>query len=383
MRKLTMLVLMAVAVVSATSAQGATQPALSLNVPGYKVLFGHKLALSGQLASGSAGQSVSLFSRQFGHTGMIQFATVKTGPTGGWSFKVQPTVNTTYQARAGSAVSRSVTIGVKPRVAVSQLGNGSIWAHIAAGQSFAGQLVELQKQDGTSWTTISKAALNGTSSTTFPAPVVSGTITLRIAMSVNQAGSGLLGANSNPLVFHAQFVSLVPAASKVLYGKPLTLSGRITNHKAGEIITILGWKYGHSAPVKTSTVTTRNGGFWTATAEPTIRTTYQAIWGKAHSGKVVIGVEPMVTLNTLPDGRITSHINAGVSFAGKKVTLQELRLGIGWRTVAQGVLDRHSSVVFPKLAASRADATLQVAMSVNQAGAGFLGSVSHTFIYHR
>ena len=137
-------------------------------------------------------------------------------------------------------------------------------------------------------------------------------------MSVNQAGSGLLGANSNPLVFQAQFVSLVPAATKVLYGKALTLSGRITSHKAGEIITILGWKYGHSAPVKTSTATTRDGGFLgPAIVDPSIQTTYEALWGKAHSGKVMIGVEPMVTLSRLPDGSITSHVGAGASFAGE------------------------------------------------------------------
>jgi hypothetical protein len=55
--------------------------------------------------------------------------------------------------------------------------------------------------DGT-WTTIAKQALNRRSETVFPVSMLpGGTSTLRVAMSVNQAGVGYLGAMSNSFVY--------------------------------------------------------------------------------------------------------------------------------------------------------------------------------------
>ena len=98
--------------------------------------------------------------------------------------------------------------------------------------------------------------------------------------------------------------------------------------------------------------------------------------------KVTIGVEPLATLTTFADGRIATRIQAGHSFAGRKVQLQELGQGqAGWRTIQQMPLNANSRVVFPALSTS-GDVTLRIALSVNQAGVGFLGSTSHPFTYH-
>ena len=148
---------------------------------------------------------------------------------------------------------------MKPAVTVSQLGDGTIWTHIAAGHSFLGQPVELQKQvrheldDGLEGHTERNVEHH------VPGAVAAGTETVRVAFSVNQAGAGFLGANSNPLLFHAQLVTLLPTAQKVLYGNRVALSGRITSHQAGQIVTILACKYGHSSPEKATIVLTRNG----------------------------------------------------------------------------------------------------------------------------
>ena len=63
---------------------------------------------------------------------MTKIATTKTRAGGAWSYKVKPSISTTYQARLGATISRNLTIGVKPAVTVSQLGDGTIWTHIAA-----------------------------------------------------------------------------------------------------------------------------------------------------------------------------------------------------------------------------------------------------------
>jgi hypothetical protein len=379
MRKLSVLVV-AFVVLSATAAQAASNPAITFNVSAFKVLFGHKLTLSGRTASGHAGQPVSIFSRRYGNTGMTKIATTKTHAGGAWSYKITPSISTTYQARLGAVISRNLTIGVKPAVTVSQLGDGTIWTHIAAGHSFLGQSVELQKQAGAGWATVAKATLNATSSVTFPAPVATGTETVRIAFSINQAGKGFLGANSDPLLFHAQLVTLMPTALKVLYGNRIALSGRITSHQAGQIVTMLAWKYGHSSPEKATIVLTRAGGYWNTSDKPTIRTTYQARWSGNQSIKSVVAVEPAVTVSQLINGKISTRVLAGEPLTGRIVQLQELKPGLGWSTLSQLPLNKIGEVTFPA-PVTTGTATLRIAMSVNQAGAGYLGTTSHELAY--
>jgi hypothetical protein len=380
MRKLSVLVV-AIAVLSATATQAASNPAITFNVSAFKVLFGHKLTLSGRAASGSAGQPVSIFSRRYGNAAMTKLATTKTHTGGTWSYKIKPSISTTYQARLGATISRNLTIGVKPAVTVSQLGDGTIWTHIAAGRSFLGQSVELQKQAGTGWATVAKATLNATSSVTFPSPVATGTETVRVAFSVNQAGAGFLGANSDSLLFHAQLVTLIPTAQKVLYGNRVALAGRITSHQAGQIVTILAWKYGHSSPEKATIVITRKDGFWNTSDQPTIRTTYQARWSGNQSIKSVVAVEPAVTVSQLISGKLSTRVIAGEPLTGRTVELQQLDLGIGWKTLSQLPVNKIGEVTFPAPAITTGTATLRIAMSVNQAGAGYLGTTSHDLTY--
>jgi hypothetical protein len=379
MRKLSVLIV-AIAVLSAGAAQAASNPALTFNVSGYKVLYGHKLTLSGRVAGSSAGQSVSIFSKEYGAAGLTKLATATTRTGGLWSYEVTPAISTTYQARVGATVSRNLTIGVKPAVAVNQLGDGTIWTHIAAGHSFLGQVVQLQKQSGTTWTTVAKATLNATSSTTFPGPVAAGTEVVRVAFSVNQAGAGFLGANSDPLLFHAQLVTLIPTVQKVLYGNRVALSGRITSHQAGQVVSIVAFKYGHSSPGKATIVLTRTGGFWNTSDKPTIRTTYQAHWGANESIKSVVAVAPAVTVSQLISGKISTRVLAGEPLTGKIVELQQLTIGTTWKTLNQLPLNTIGEVTFPA-PVTTGTATLRIAMSVNQAGAGYLGATSHPLAY--
>ena len=230
------------------------------------------------------------------------------------------------------------------------------------------------------WTTLKQLPLNKNGNVTFPSPGNSDGATLRIAMSVNQAGAGLLGTTSHTLLYHTKFVSLNAKATQVLFGNSLTLSGQTSVRTAGQTITILAWRYGNSSPTKIATFKTVTGGHWSFKVSPTIQTSYAARWGASDSDKVVIGVKPLATLTMLADGRISTHIAAGRSFGGQKVQLQELVSGSSiWQTITELPLNAKSSAVFSALSAG--GKTLRIAMSVNQAGAGFLGTSSHEFIY--
>ena len=369
-----------IAAASATVAQAATKPATTLAVSGSQVLYGHTLTLSGRLSNGKPGRAVEILNRRFGTSAPTKIATIKTRANGLWTYKIRPSIRTSYEARVGSATSRILTVAVKPSVTVSQLGDGTIWTHIAAGRSFTGQSVELQQQAGAAWTTVAKAVLDAQSVAVFKAPVSTGNVTVRIAMSVNQAGAGFLGANSNPLVFHSTFVTLTPTSPRVLYGNTLELTGRISSRQAGQIVTILGWKYGHSSPTRTTAVVTRTGGFWNTSDKPAIRTTYEAQWTGSDSGKIVVGVQPAVTVEQLATGGIWTHVAAGHSVTGTIVQLQLQHAGGTWTTIKQLPLNRSGNVTFPAPGTSGTQ-TLRIAMSVNQAGAGYLGTTSHTLLY--
>ena len=60
------------------------------------------------------------------------------------------------------------------------------------------------------------------------------------------------------------------------------------------------------------------------------------------------------------------------------VQLQRL-LGNGWQTIAKQPLHAGNATSF---AISLPNSVIRVAMSVNQAGSGFMGSTSHAVHYH-
>jgi len=92
-------------------------------------------------------------------------------------------------------------------------------------------------------------------------------------------------------------------------------------------------------------------------------------------------VQPKLTLGR--NGGWIIHAAAGVSFAGKAVQLQRLNTLTGqWVTLRKVLLNSKSSVkVLYKL--PKGLNQLRVTMSVNQAGAGFLGAISPTVKWHQ
>ena len=87
---------------------------------------------------------------------------------------------------------------------------------------------------------------------------------------------------------------------------------------------------------------------------------------------------PLVTAKLTGNGRVKAHVFAAVGFKGRLVKLQhEVGNGI-WQTLVQKPLDFRSEVLFPQQPQS---GVLRVAMSVNEAGAGYLGSLSAPLTY--
>ena len=104
-----------------------------------------------------------------------------------------------------------------------------------------------------------------------------------------------------------------------------------------------------------------------------------ALTGSSGSGKSTI-LNLVGALDVPDEGTITV---AGKSFEGRTVQLQRLLPGNRWVTLSRVKLNARSGGVFSALVLPRGTSLVRVAMSVNQAGAGYLGAFSRTLSYKR
>jgi hypothetical protein len=373
--------LLAAAVLAATSllasgSAGAAGTSLSLSVSSYKVLAGHPLVLSGRLSSRLPAQRIAILAWPYGRSAPVRIGSVTTGGAGGWRFTAKPGVQTTYAARWHSTTSPKLTVGVRPAIAMRELANGHVLVRVKAGRPLLGSMLQLQSRAGAGWTTVTAKRLSSASIAVF-APTLPAS-TIRAALSVNQAGAGLLGSTSHGLVYRPRGLTMTASAPKVVYGRRLTLSGRALNAPAGTRVALMARPYGSSSPRTIGTVALGERNGWKWYVRPALQTTYVARAAGATSRPTVVGVRPLVSVRELANGRIWTQVKAGRSFAGSKVQLQQLMRGGAWQTLAEKRLGRGSTAVFPPALPS---STLRVALSVNQAGKGLLGSASHALAY--
>jgi len=176
-------------------------------------------------------------------------------------------------------------------------------------------------------------------------------------------------------------LTFAASSQYVVFGDKVTLSGTVSNHKAGESVTIYYQPYPQPNLIERATVLTGTGGTFSFIVSPQIATSYQAAWKGAYATPTSIQVQPKVTLGR-NNGWII-HAAAGVSFNGKAVQLQRLNVLTGqWVTLKKVILNSKSSAkVLYKL--PKGLNQLRVTMSVNQAGAGFLGAISPTVKYRQ
>jgi plastocyanin len=178
-------------------------------------------------------------------------------------------------------------------------------------------------------------------------------------------------------------LTLAASSQYVVYGDKVTLSGVVSNHRGGEPVTIYYQPYPQPNLIQRATVLTAADGSFSFIVEPQIATSYQAAWKGAYATPTSVQVQPKLTLGR-NNGWII-HAAAGVRFAGRAVQLQRLnRLTGQWVTLRKVLLNSKSSVrvlLNPRL--PKGMNQLRVTMSVNQAGAGFLGAISPTVKYRQ
>jgi hypothetical protein len=229
-------------------------------------------------------------------------------------------------------------------------------------------------------TTPSKNAGSGTSSVAVTAALSSlaaGT-TYHYRVVAKSAVGTTRGADQT---FATTGITIRAAASAVVYGQTVTLSGAVTSGSAGETVTVYARPLGQGSFASIATVLTTTAGAWGYAARPKILTQYEAVWKTATSAQVSVGVHPLVTLRALKNARFSVHVAAGRSFAGRYVRLQRLSAG-RWVSLGIARLNASSTFVFhPKL--TRGVSRLRAVFSVNQAGNGYLGGTSRTIAFRK
>ena len=176
-------------------------------------------------------------------------------------------------------------------------------------------------------------------------------------------------------------LTFVASAPIVTYGTQVTLSGVVSSHKAGESVSIYYQPYPQPNPIQRAVVLTSDGGNFSFIVAPQVLTNYQAAWKGAYATPTSVQVAPKVTLGR-NNGWII-HAAGGRSFAGRAVQLQRLNVATGqWVTLRKVLLNSKSSARL-QLKLPKGLNRLRVTMSVNQAGAGFLGTISPTVTWRQ
>lgn len=176
-------------------------PALTLAASRVYSVAGDRLTLTGVVSTRHAGEQVAIFYRPYGAPNPIRRAVVLTAAGGAFSFVVAPGILTTYLASWQGAYSQPVTVQVQPRLTIGRDGAWILDAY--GGHGLAGRDVQFQRYNPATgqWVTLRKVQLNARSAARVQLTLPKGLNRLRLAMSVNQAGAGLLGGTSPELLW--------------------------------------------------------------------------------------------------------------------------------------------------------------------------------------
>jgi len=167
----------------------------------------------------------------------------------------------------------------------------------------------------------------------------------------------------------------------VTAGDKVTLSGVVSSRRAGEAVSIWYQPYPQPNLIQRATLLTTDGGNFSFIVAPGVLTTYQASWKGAYATPTTIQVMPRLSLGR--SGAWIVHVYASRSMAGREVQFQRLNTATGqWVTLKKVMLGRTSAARF-SLTLPKGVNKLRLAMSVNQAGAGYLGVVGPTIAWRQ
>lgn len=165
----------------------------------------------------------------------------------------------------------------------------------------------------------------------------------------------------------------------VVFGNTYTISGVVSNGKAGETVQILARAYGQQKFERVGTIATTANGNWTFTSRPRITTTYLAVWRSSRTASITADVAPRLDL-ALSKGMLTVTARAANPLGGRSLVVQLRQEGTHWHNVRIVMLGPASRAKVP-FTAPRGRSEIRLYMSKDQAGAGYIAGFSGVLVY--
>ena len=180
----------------------AAKPAtVTISVKKPIVVYGSSVKLYGKVSSHQAGELVSVLGREYGTTAFTSVDTATSIASGAWSYMASPQIQTSYQARWGTATSGIVTVKVRPRIAlslVSRTANRGTFSVVVDGnRAFTGKRVLVERLTTSGATAVKSVKLDSTSTATFTIRLPKHKARVRVVMSSSQAAPGYIAGFSN------------------------------------------------------------------------------------------------------------------------------------------------------------------------------------------
>lgn len=178
-------------------------PALTFGVSLPQIGYGTTVTLTGQVNNRKAGEQVTIAATPYGQLSPTVLANVVTGTDGTFAFATKPQLLTSYLATWKGVTSLAATVAVAP---VITFGRNNGWvSKVYAGRSMTAKTIQVQMVSKFGqWVTIKRVRVGQGNVARFTLPLGAGVHKLRIAMSVNQAGVGYLGAFSNEVTWRTR-----------------------------------------------------------------------------------------------------------------------------------------------------------------------------------
>ena len=175
-------------------------PSVSIALSQGAVFYGASIRLTGFISSGAANQVVEIWGRPFDQGSFVKVADLRTIGAGGYDWATVPQVLSYYQARWGNRASAIVTVGVRPRITLIRRAPWFVTS-ARANRSLAGRWLYVQRRSALNqWVNLKKVRLGSSGARRFKLNLRRGRHILRMFMTTNQAGSGLLWSHSRTIV---------------------------------------------------------------------------------------------------------------------------------------------------------------------------------------
>jgi plastocyanin len=136
------------------------------------VVYGHKSALAGTLATKQSGQAVQIQGTECGTATSKLLSTVTTTTGGKFSYAASPLKETAYTAKVKNSTSAASTAEVQPHLLLKKVSRHHYSLNVFAAESFAGKFATFQRyRSGTKrWVKVERVLLKA--NTTGKAPTV-------------------------------------------------------------------------------------------------------------------------------------------------------------------------------------------------------------------